>query len=100
MKIPQNVRIGGVDYQICRKEYLHADGKVLYGQIDYDDCEIRLSETEGLAFDHQCITLMHEILHGIIENYQIELDDEEKVVEALARGLFQVIKDNEQELFS
>ena len=100
MNIPKSVRIGGVDYTICRKEYLHAEGHVLYGQIDYDNCEIRLSETEGQAFDHQCITLLHEIMHGIVENYQIALDDEEKVIEAFARGLFQVIKDNEKELFS
>lgn len=100
MNIPESVRIGGVDYKICRKEHLHANGSLLYGQIDYDDCEIRLSTTDGLAFDHQCITLLHEIVHGIIENYKIYLDDEEKVVDAFARGLFQVIKDNERELFS
>lgn len=42
-------------------------------------------------------TLIHEILHGIIFDRQIDFqnDDEEAIIERLSRGLYQVLKENE-----
>ena len=99
MKVPDIIRIAGIDYKITHEPKITQDGHLLYGQINYDDCLILLSSTDGIAHDKQCVTLLHEILHGIIESAQMELEDEEKTCEVLARGLYQVIKDNESSLF-
>jgi len=38
--------------------------------------------------------LIHEILHGIVFTTGLNLEDEEITVNVLAKGLYQVIKDN------
>jgi hypothetical protein len=37
---------------------------------------------------------VHEILHGIVFTTGLNLEDEEITVNVLAKGLYQVIKDN------
>lgn len=94
MKIPESVRIGGVEYQILDDQVSLNDGQnLLYGQINYHDSTIKLSD---IAQGHQmkCITLWHEILHGIRNHAGIEIEDEENVVDMFARGIYQVLQDN------
>ena len=99
MNIPESVRIAGVEYRIVDVEYLTQDGKELMGQIDYTATEIRLSKAIGMSHDAKCLTLMHEIAHGIVNNAMLTLDNEEDVVEAFARGMYQLIQDNGHRLF-
>ena len=99
MKIPESIRIGGVEYEIQYKDNLRDGNRLLYGQINYDDSIIYLSTTDGTGRQHMCITLLHEILHGIREHAGFEIEDEEKVVDILSKGLYQVLQDNGQRLF-
>ena len=47
MKIPESVRIGGVEYAISYVENLRHGNQLAYGQIDYDNYKIELSATDG-----------------------------------------------------
>lgn len=99
MKIPESVRIGGVEYRVREDCPALNDGEnLLYGRINYRANEIELSE---IVKGHQkkCIVLWHEILHGIREHAGLEIADEEKVVEMFARGIYQVLQDNGGRLF-
>lgn len=99
MKIPDSVRIGGVEYAVQNDYPSLNDGEnLLYGQIDYRESVIRIS---NLCEGHQlqCITLLHEILHGIRNHTGIEVQNEEDVVDMFARGLYQVLQDNGGRLF-
>lgn len=99
MKIPDSVRIGGVEYEVFDNQPSLNDGEnLLYGQIDYRESTIRLS---NLCEGHQmkCITLLHEILHGIRNHAGLEVENEEDVVDMFARGLYQVLQDNGGRLF-
>lgn len=99
MKIPDSVRIGGVEYEVFDNQPSLNDGEnLLYGQIDYRESTIRLSD---LCEGHQmkCITLLHEILHGIRNHAGLEIENEEEVVDMFARGLYQVLQDNGGRLF-
>lgn len=99
MKIPDSVRIGGVEYEVFDNQPSLNDGEnLLYGQIDYRESTIRLS---NLCKGHQmkCITLLHEILHGIRNHAGLEVENEEDVVDMFARGLYQVLQDNGRRLF-
>ena len=55
-----------------------------------EDDRIEISISHSL--DTQKCTLVHEILHGIDEMYKLGL--KESQVEQLAKGLYQMIKDN------
>lgn len=99
MKIPESVRIGGVEYKVLDDSPSLNDGtNLLYGEINYRESVIRISD---MANGHQmkCLTLWHEILHGIRENNGMEIENEEAVVEMFARGIYQVLQDNGGKFF-
>lgn len=99
MKIPRSVRIGGVEYEVIDNVAGLNDGQnVLAGEINYNDSVIRLNEVVA-GHQMKCITLWHEILHGIRNHAGIEIEDEETVVELFARGIYQVLQDNGARLF-
>ena len=99
MKIPESVRIGGVEYEVIDNVAGLNDGQnVLAGEINYNDSVIRLNEVVA-GHQMKCITLWHEILHGIRNHAGIEIADEETVVELFARGIYQVLQDNGARLF-
>ena len=62
MKIPESVRIGGVEYAISYVENLQYGNQLAYGYIDYDNCKIELSATDSIGHQKRCQTLLHEIL--------------------------------------
>ena len=99
MKIPKSVRIGGVEYEVRYEPNLRHDNNLCYGAISYDNSVITLSETDGTGHQMRCITLLHEILHGIRNHAGIEIEDEETVVDMFARGMYQVLQDNGGRLF-
>lgn len=101
MRVPENIKIGGVDYKVNIEQNLRNAAVLLYGEIDFENCHIRLSGTDGLGEERRQITFLHEVLHGILWHYWSgdPVEEEEKIVTALAKGLFQVLKDNENCLF-
>lgn len=101
MKIPESIRIGGVEYRIGYVSNLRNENQIAYGHISFDDCCIELSATDGTGHEKRCIILWHEILHGIMESSNMELDieTEERVCNVLSRGIYQVLQDNGGRLF-
>ena len=99
MKIPNSVRIGGVEYEIQHREVVRIDNNLCYGSIDYSESVINLSESDGGGHQHQCITLWHEILHGIFNHACLKVENEEEVVEVLGKGIYQVLQDNGRRFF-
>lgn len=99
MKIPESIRIGGVEYAVVYTPNLNDGVHLAYGHIDYENCVIELSDTAGTAHEKRCLILWHEILHGIREHNGMEIENEEAVVEMFARGIYQVLQDNGGRLF-
>ena len=94
MNIPQKIRIGSVDYEVqLTSDNLVCQGKECYGFNDYDHHTIkineRLQDEQG-----QEQTFLHEMLHGIIRERNLTVENEELVVEEIALGLHQIIRDN------
>lgn len=98
MKIPEKIRIGGIEYEIVHESRMN-DGRVLLaGQIRYMECQIALADES--SHEYKCLSLWHEIMHGIEEQSQIDLgEDRERIIEAFARGVYQVLQDNGGRLF-
>lgn len=101
MKIPDSVRIAGVEYPVTLVEHLNDGMNALYGRFDPADCKIELSNPPRQSHQKRCITLLHEIFHGIIHHACLEINekDEERVVEVLSFGMYQVLQDNGRRLF-
>ena len=99
MKIPESIRIGGVEYEIGYVDNLRSGNELLYGEIDYGESKINLSTTDGTGHQHRCITLWHEILHGIRNHAGLEIEKEEEIVDMFARGIYQVLQDNGRRFF-
>lgn len=99
MKIPESVRIGGVEYPIVYIPCLNNGTQLAYGHIDYENCVIELSDTNGVGHQKRCITLWHEILHGIREHSGMEIENEETIVEMFSKGIYQVLQDNGRRFF-
>lgn len=94
MKIPESVRISGVEYRVSHEPNVNDGERICYGTINYDLTEIDISSTTPMSYEMKCITLWHEILHGIIRAYGVDVQNEETVVEMLSRGIYQVLQDN------
>ncbi len=99
MKIPDSVRIGGVEYEIQINDIVRIGTELCYGSIDYTESVIQLSEGDSKGHQHQCITLWHEILHGIFNHAGFKVENEEEIVEILSKGIYQVLQDNGKRLF-
>lgn len=99
MKIPDSIRIGGVEYTIIKQPQVRLDNRICYGAIDYNASIITLSEADNPGHQMMCITLLHEVLHGICHHAGLEIKNEETVVDMFAKGLYQVLQDNGKRLF-
>lgn len=99
MKIPKSVRIGGVEYEVQQAETVRIGNELCYGAIAYTESVIQLSENDGGGHQHQCITLWHEILHGLFYHACLKVENEEEVVEVLSKGIYQVLQDNGRRFF-
>lgn len=90
--LPERVQIGPTTYQVAVVEEL-ADGSAeLYGDIDYGKCRIRITAESDAQ--KQRVTLWHEVLHAIL--YQAGMTDhDEQVIDALAYGITQALRENE-----
>ena len=96
MNIPEKIIISGMEYKVKLEDNpLFFNNLRAYAHIDYEDKEIcidsELQDTQGHTH-----SLLHEIIHGIVYDREIDFknDDEETVTDQLAKGLYQLIKDN------
>lgn len=100
MKIPNTVKIDGMEYTITltNETIMNEDFKVLLGRIDYTQCKIVL---DGKANEQTVkATLMHEIVHGIMKERNIDMQTEQETfIDEIAKGFYNLINDN-PEMFS
>lgn len=91
-----NVRIGSITYPVTETaEPIIVDNAVCYGAIDYVKPLIQINANCGA---HKPATLMHEIMHGIVNEYRIEYvpAGDEKAIDLIAKGILNVLIDNPQ----
>ena len=101
MNIPEKVIISGMEYEVIMTDKpLFCGNNRAYGHIDFENRKITIDNTLRDEQGHMQ-TLIHEIIHGIVYDRDISFsqDDEETIVDQLAKGLYQVLKDN-TELFT
>ena len=94
--IPKTVKIAGCVYSVEREDKSFVNGStVVDGTHSFFEQKIKVVREGTEAY--QSVVFLHELMHGIIENYCpniVSAVDEEKLVEQISMGLFQVITDN------
>lgn len=88
-----SVKIGPLVYSIVEVADLHDETgkKSLLGDIQWDECRIQLEA--NAAPQLQRVILWHEILHGILNQHDLN-DRAERIVAALAWGIAGALQDN------
>lgn len=100
MKIPKSLRVGGVDYSVIETSNLNDGKNMCYGHISYEQSVIELNP-DNQNHQKKCMTLWHEIIHGIVEHANMSIKDssEEAIIDTIAKGVYQVLQDNGGKLF-
>lgn len=100
MKIPKVIRIGGIDYDIKVQPVVAENGRNCFGVSNYGHSVIVLAD-EISDYQIKCVTLIHEIIHVILRqgNMEIEGEKEEPTIDIIAHGIYQVLQDNGKKLF-
>lgn len=96
MNIHEKVRIGSMDYAVkLTGETIVLNAQECKGMIDYEFHEIKISNVvQDKQGQEQ--TFLHEVLHGIVRERNLDLQntDDEIIIDEIAVGLHQVIRDN------
>jgi hypothetical protein len=90
MKIPSEIKILGITYQISEVEYISRE-ELQLARIDYLRTEIQL--LSDLSQQKKEQALMHEIMHGIYNALGLDYTDEDNI-QRIACVLHQVLTDN------
>ena len=99
MKIPDKIRIQGMEYGIEQVAGLSNGINRLLGEVQHATLRIRLDAEQEPQ--RAAVTLWHEILHAVIEHAGLDLgtDVEERVADTMAFGVYQILEDNIERLY-
>lgn len=86
-KLPKQVAIGPITYKVAEVK----TGDSICGDCNTMKCLIRINKTMDPQIKR--VTLWHEIVHGILFTAGM-LDHDEQIVDAIAHGVVQVLRDN------
>lgn len=90
------IKIGSFTFavEITDKPIIVDNDSSYTGMINYHENKILIKT--GLAEEVQKQILYHEVIHGIIAEYEINLkeDNEEKIVNCIAKGIYRLLLDN------
>ncbi len=87
------VTILGIPYQIEEVENIKGCDDSVLGMMLYQEQKIHIRADLPKELKEQ--TLIHEIIHGILENLgEHELNEDERLVQSLAATVYQLIKGN------
>jgi len=92
MKLPDTLRVCGLDYEIIVDDNLSLD-RGATGQHHSEQLTITI-QTHGVNKQRVLQTFWHEVIHAIDEHY-LSGDMAENQVRALASGIYQVLSDND-----
>ena len=106
MKIPDKIRLNGIDYDVQFLHDLNDGERICDGLVDYNHSLISINPST-VGYQQQCIVFLHEVCHAILqlhdcanagENARVPKDEEE-LLEVFARGFYQFLQDNGAALF-
>lgn len=87
------IKVGYKNYELVKEERVFDNNnQELYGEINYDVETIRISKRFSKNLQNQAI--LHELIHAIADRYQLDINKDERTVDLLAAGIYELILDN------
>lgn len=97
-KATNTVNILGLAYTVECVPYILRD-EYRIGQLDPERQEIKI--LDSLSEELAAQTLLHEVIHGILKQLKFfEEDNDEKLVQGLAIGMYDCLKDDPSIIFN
>jgi len=97
-KPANTVNILGLTYTVERVPYILRD-EYRIGQLDPEKQEIKI--LDSLSEELAAQTLLHEVIHGILKQLKFfDEDNDEKLVQGLALGMYDCLKDEPSVIFN
>jgi hypothetical protein len=93
-KRPDMVKVGAIHYKVSYVPDLKDDGRPLDGQVDHGLAEISIKANLGEQIQVQ--TILHEVIHAIETQTGRHHELKESMIDALAFGIYQVMRENPQ----
>ncbi len=92
MKIPDKIKIGGIEYKIEFINEIKDDihNSEFIGRVIYRENKILI--LDSYQTERQFRVMLHEIIHVLDEDYKLGISEENLC--RLEAGLYQVLKDN------
>ena len=86
-----NLKIGATSYKVFfDPDPISEDTSHVSGSISFRESTIKVDSTMSKQRQYQ--TLVHEVFHGILNNFDVE--DDEHITTKLANGIYGFIVDN------
>ena len=89
VKIPKEIKIGTLDYTITLDPYIWKED-AQKGQVNYMKLTIKLDPQ--IPESQRSLTLIHEVIHIVCDNYNVHLDEDD--VDRLAHGIGEFLFNN------
>lgn len=88
----KKIKIGSITYKVMyHDQLLDEDDNPLNGQIDFDELIIHMDKS--LKKELNKVILIHECIHGILNNAGQE-DHDEQYINIISYGIMDLIKNN------
>lgn len=92
-----SIKIGYKNYNIKLENEVYDDSRnECFGIISYDEEKIRIATKFSQNLQNQA--LIHELVHAIGDKYQLDINKDEKTVDLLAAGIYELILDNTEQV--
>lgn len=93
MTLPKSVRVMGIPYTIEKQDRITVDGQNADGCITYNVATIQI--VDGMPIEVERAVVVHEIMHAVFKGQgQNDYQHDEALLEAVAHGVVQVLRDN------
>lgn len=91
--IPTKVMVFGIPYTVDKPDRITVDDVNADGSITYNTALIKV--VDGMPIEVERATLLHEIMHAMFKGQgQHEYQHDEALLEAIAHGVVQIMRDN------
>lgn len=95
MPMPKIIRVFGIPYTLEKQDRITVGGQNADGAVTYNTATIEI--VDGMPIEVERVVVMHEVMHAIFKGQgQNDFRANEDLIEAVAHGIMQVLRDNSE----